>query len=495
MKVHYFYLSQGVTRGPLSKEEVEQLIHVRQLHAMDLVLKETSKGIEDWTALQEMNEFKDAFKNVVKQEDPLDWVVLVRRGKGQYLQNGPFSTKDIQNHLRDGRLRFVDYVWKVGMTEWVKISDVAEFKTKKKTPKIDKIDPIERSEKTLPEIPKISYAKQNTTEFSNNPFRADEGKEIRLIEIDLDPLEPEEVKPPEEIEKKTEPATDQKQEKDFIRPFIFEAKKKNQWMMLVSAALLSFLVAILYQVNKRPESNTKIVTEKAPEKELKQEPKVVAKEATEDAIEVTQPKQEVIKEERKEPRQISFLLDGDQLEVQSDGSTHYPLRLVLVGLPGQLQEGRLWFRAMLLRPKNGSTRISLSEMNIVPGIYRIRLSTETGLKVERELSYGTSHPDYISLRNKNRKEQSYWYQLDRARLINRVAKLREAMKGNVKSLKEKDKTTDKVFFFEWEKYLELKSKALRLSQQSKPQVQKDMDAVKQEADLLSQRLGLMSVWR
>ena len=105
MKAHYFYLSQGVTRGPLSKEEVIQLIHSRQLYGLDLVLKETSSGIEDWCPLNEMEEFKSAFQELIAQEDPLDWVVLVRRGKGQYLQNGPFSTKDVRGHLREGRLR------------------------------------------------------------------------------------------------------------------------------------------------------------------------------------------------------------------------------------------------------------------------------------------------------------------------------------------------------------------------------------------------------
>ncbi len=496
MKVHYFYLSQGVTRGPLSKEEVDQLIRVRQLHGMDLVLKETSKGIEDWTALQEMEEFKDAFKNLVDDKEALDWVVLVKRGKGQYLQNGPFSTKDVRAHLSEGRLRYTDYAWKSGMTKWVLISELAEFKSKKKTPKIDKIDPLERADKTLPDIPKISFAKQNTVEFNRNPYLADAGKEVNLIEIELDPEDEEQVELPEVIHEEKAENVDE----SYLRPFIFEAKKKNQWMVLASVGLVVFLIAVLYQVNKGPQSKVAEKPKPVQEKAVVLPPKSEIEEVVE--VPVVEEKEEAIKEEKKAPTQLNVIVDKERLNISSDGSRHYPLRVLIVGLPGQIQEGRLWFKSLVLRPENGTALVSLLNLNLVPGAYRVRVTTSNDLKNEKEFFYEMEGKDFIGLRNRNRKEQSYWYQMDRIRLISRLSKLKDTLRSysvqrpvKMGHLKEKEKSTEKVFFFEWEKYIELKNRAVRLPQQNRAQVQKELDALRQETELLSQRLGLLSVWR
>lgn len=499
MKAHYFYLSQGVTRGPLTKDELIGLIQGRQIHAFDLVLKETSAGIEDWKAVSEMPEFSDSFRDVVRKEEPLDWVVLVRRGKGQYLQNGPFSSKDIRNHLREGRLRYTDYAWQTGMTEWILIADLSEFKSKKKTPQIGKIDPLD--DKTLlPAIPKVSFAKKQSAQYDSNPFLADKGEVIELREA----AKPEEIELP--IEVSEEVIEDQIAEKDFSRPFIFESKKSGHWVMVASSILLVCVLIFVYLEHKKRDEGAinlenKVITQPKSAEQIEpvtEEKNIYRVEANPEPKAVLQ---EV--EEKKPPTQIGFTTEKDTLFIQSNGSRHFPIKVLIVGLPGQLQEGKMWFKALSLRPEKGNISVSMSNLDLVPGHYRIRVSTESGLKIEKDLAYDADGKQFARLRNKNRKEQSYWFYVDRIRLISRVAKLKDFLNQfsqlkevNFSTLKDKEPVSEKIFYFEWEKYTELKNKVLRLSQKSRSLIQtKDLQELKIEIDTLSQRLGLLSVWR
>ena len=323
-----------------------------------------------------------------------------------------------------------------------------------------------------------------------NPYLADHGEEVDLPRLEVRSpkiVAPEPEKEPVEILVEVDEPV------DYQRPFIFESRKKNYWMVLASSAMVALLLAIVIQIYK-PKS-AKVTTAPPVETPVQTQPEVMAK------LPVQQPKPE-FKEPKVEPTQIGFSSENNELLIQSNGSRHFPVRVVVVGLPGQLQEGRVWFKSISTRPENGQMRLSLSDLELVRGYYRIRISTENGLKIEKDLAFGVEDDEFQKLRNKNRKDQSYWYNLDRIRLINRVARLRDTVnryarqqETNLAYLREKDAVPEKIFYFEWEKYIELKGKVQRLSQKSRSLVQKDIETIRYDVENLYQRLGQLSVWR
>ena len=356
----------------------------------------------------------------------------------------------------------------------------------------------------MPDIPKVTYAKKSSASFNPNPFWADQGEQVE-VKAEASPKIEKNVTEKSEPIKKVEKKQNENEESAFVenakstvqnylRPFIFEKQKKSYWVLSATLAMLIGVLCSLYQAkHKRLETAVVNVEQKA----NKTAPSVPLEKPQDEEVVVVE------REEKKVPTQIGFSTEKDFILIQSNGSRHYPIKVLVVGLPGQLQEGKVWFKSLVTRPNKGNASVSLSDLDLVPGTYRIRISTETGLKIERDLAYETSGNDYLKLRNRNRKEQSYWYNQDRMRLILRVSKLRDVLwryaqqkEANFASLREKDKNHEKVFYFEWERYTELKSKVLRLSQKSRSLVQAgDLEALKVEVDSLSQRLGLLSVWR
>jgi hypothetical protein len=129
--VSTWYFSKDLKpQGPLSFEEIKRKIMRGEVGPMDLLMKE---GDGRWQAACEWRDFtQDLFpafqKNYFKSSSPdeKEWILLVFEN-GVSKQEGPYSAKDLQGFLAEGRVHLEDYVWRTGLTGWVQIRDRQEF--------------------------------------------------------------------------------------------------------------------------------------------------------------------------------------------------------------------------------------------------------------------------------------------------------------------------------------------------------------------------------
>lgn len=136
-----WYVSRsGRAEGPFATEYVRALLTEGHLSGLDLVYRE---GDDQWLPAAH---FKALSKTGVSTEEkkmrgpreadqggevagstPLvSWIVLKPHG-GTYLQDGPYSTKQVIDGLRKGRFQYTQYIWRPGIEKWRRIGDLAEF--------------------------------------------------------------------------------------------------------------------------------------------------------------------------------------------------------------------------------------------------------------------------------------------------------------------------------------------------------------------------------
>lgn len=135
-----WYFSKNLKpQGPLSFEEMKKKILRGELGPQDLIMKE---GEELWQAACEWRDFrlelfpafqKNYFKSSAAAEK--EWILLVFDA-GTSHQEGPFSAEDIQGFLATGKVHPEDYVWRSGLTGWVRICDRQEFVKKITSPEL-----------------------------------------------------------------------------------------------------------------------------------------------------------------------------------------------------------------------------------------------------------------------------------------------------------------------------------------------------------------------
>lgn len=127
MRDWYFYQERGKTMGPLTIDDLRARIRDGRLRLFDLIYKE---GESDWRMALEHPDLRDEFKaqsGASLQDRP--WVCLHRKSETgfEFLTMGPYSTAEIQEAVRAGRLSYNDYVWKEGFPEWKRMGGVEEF--------------------------------------------------------------------------------------------------------------------------------------------------------------------------------------------------------------------------------------------------------------------------------------------------------------------------------------------------------------------------------
>ena len=115
----WHYLKEGQTIGPVSEEEIKELILEGGLKAFDPLYKE---GEAEWQRAVDYKIFADLFQEAFSKE----WLILVTR-KGQKVQEGPFSRYQVLQKLIQGAISPVDYIWKPDFSEWHLICDLEEF--------------------------------------------------------------------------------------------------------------------------------------------------------------------------------------------------------------------------------------------------------------------------------------------------------------------------------------------------------------------------------
>lgn len=123
----FYYLKKGKAEGPLTQDEIQEGIQIRQFGPFDLLYQE---GDVKWKPLAEFDEFRSALAALDAKKVVDQWIVLLRKSKEEgrgFNQKGPYSTEEVRAMIQKGLVRYTDYVWKQGMKEWYKIANIDVF--------------------------------------------------------------------------------------------------------------------------------------------------------------------------------------------------------------------------------------------------------------------------------------------------------------------------------------------------------------------------------
>ncbi len=121
----WFYNLNLKPQGPFELDVVLEKIKRGEISPNDLMMREDS---EQWLPAKAWQLFDDSLfpaNQLVDKSfaaEKTEWVLL-RNGT----QEGPYLASDVKKMLRTKQLSAETYVWKNGLTGWVRIMDRAEF--------------------------------------------------------------------------------------------------------------------------------------------------------------------------------------------------------------------------------------------------------------------------------------------------------------------------------------------------------------------------------
>ncbi|OQW48605.1 MAG: hypothetical protein A4S09_04190 [Proteobacteria bacterium SG_bin7] len=140
----WYYLLKGKAQGPVTENQIRELLREHQLTLNDIVFRE---GENKW---KRISEFADAnfvqeavgetnLQQLIKlptKNDPEKWVVLLKiqtETEIKFVQKGSWTTTEVKNAIQRGEVSYSDHIWKSGFTKWERIGDLDEFSFKGET--------------------------------------------------------------------------------------------------------------------------------------------------------------------------------------------------------------------------------------------------------------------------------------------------------------------------------------------------------------------------
>jgi hypothetical protein len=133
----WYILDAGRATGPFQCEEIQERLKSGQLRTTDLLFLE---GDKIWRPLSQFSEFVSESaqtqnesvleNNTFVSPSQNQWVLLKIKGdeaEPQYEQEGPYSTAQITQWIHSGTLKFSDYIWRSGFSNWRQIRNCTEF--------------------------------------------------------------------------------------------------------------------------------------------------------------------------------------------------------------------------------------------------------------------------------------------------------------------------------------------------------------------------------
>ena len=128
MKPTWFYNIDLKPQGPFTQDEIRQKIHRGEIGPAELVYEESAGK---WAPASEWGVFEAGLfpanqAQIFSPSQDLqvrEWVLLYRSETGEYLQQGPFNIPDLQRLIERGEVTMQQYIWKSGLSGWMKISD------------------------------------------------------------------------------------------------------------------------------------------------------------------------------------------------------------------------------------------------------------------------------------------------------------------------------------------------------------------------------------
>lgn len=140
---HWYYVKDGQTQGPVSRDFIQNRLRIGDLKYIDLVIR---VGEAEWTILGAHPEFQDSIYRFEQPRDwniNLSWVVLRPKDRRSVIdslenvdihlmrQEGPFDTEAILSLLAAGQVAYSDFAWRPGFQKWTKIGQLPEFDRRK----------------------------------------------------------------------------------------------------------------------------------------------------------------------------------------------------------------------------------------------------------------------------------------------------------------------------------------------------------------------------
>lgn len=131
----YFYLDGSQAIGPVLEKDIEERIRQKKIEAYDLVFKD---GEAHWRPAVDFVGFRPVFAEIMKRRLPQEdvWIVLKKPKKDRSRRSdgfktiGPFSSQEMRDKLDAGEVEYTDYIWKQGLSQWVRIALVPDFAPK-----------------------------------------------------------------------------------------------------------------------------------------------------------------------------------------------------------------------------------------------------------------------------------------------------------------------------------------------------------------------------
>lgn len=143
----WYYLLKGKAQGPVTENQIRELLREHQLTLNDIVFRE---GENKWKRISEFTDINFAqeavgetnLQQLIKlptkndRNDPEKWVVLLKIQTDteiKFVQKGSWTTTEVKSAIQRGEVSYSDHVWRSGFTKWERIGDLDEFSFKGET--------------------------------------------------------------------------------------------------------------------------------------------------------------------------------------------------------------------------------------------------------------------------------------------------------------------------------------------------------------------------
>ncbi|MDR0708009.1 MAG: DUF4339 domain-containing protein [Treponema sp.] len=118
----FFILIDGQPSGPLSLDNLKQLVEKRQLARGNLVWRE---GLQQWVAAEVIPELANIFPAIPPPQTPQSSARYYIAVSGY--PDGPFTMNELRQKLQSGQIGQRTLVWKEDMPQWAAMSAIPEF--------------------------------------------------------------------------------------------------------------------------------------------------------------------------------------------------------------------------------------------------------------------------------------------------------------------------------------------------------------------------------
>ncbi len=448
----FFYLEKGKAKGPIEKDQIEAAIQRGKLGPFDLVYRE---GSEKWLPLHQFRDFKPLFKSTIKAEIEDSWVVLVRTESKKgvtYLQRGPFDTDKVKKLLQAGEVRYRDFIWREGQSQWSRISSHEEF-----SPPAPEWKPSHKLPHDVGEFKDQRTKEEIFQEVVIRPPAELTDEEIPLeVEARDLTLQKDAPKPaververaPSRSERRVRTAavtgtrSRRREHTSALIQIPTSMGLRQMPLLWVAAALGVMLVSGILYSNRHEIAKAFKIEVPAPEEEritpaqpppVQAAPVAVEKPQVKAAAPPPAPQPPRIDPTRLAARLTQAGTPRAALNFDTDASFHFPIRVQIFGAAGQILGSVSVYRDVTIRKsKEGEAKLELSALNLGEGSYALEARVKD-VGAALKFRIGRDNKAFRAKLERHRKLISLPFQRERRRLIRATIDLQNIARAGARN--------------------------------------------------------------